>query len=1136
MRRLRQKVSHGWDCIWHRETNADRGSTSSNRTRHDPDQPTEQQLKESATSSVLCRDSTPKEKYHCEDPEPRDISQGNSATLPKHTQHHDTQHSLAYVVKDEDAGEKSKPDEPSQEDHHNKGQARDLWNEAFEKLSPATRAQLRAFGYEPVSRTSQQEQSLNTIIKVLQQKQKQCDEETWTFDVGQHKIIVRDYASKCATWVQLIGDLVVPFAPSQAAGPWGLIKKVLEVPVAFDKQMTALLGTVDRVLQVTHRARVYEVIYSAEDGGIEETLHRDLVNVYQATLELLSYSTDLLSTSTTERVLKGMFDQTTGLFSDLAAKERELNYTASACESKRSAESDVKILQHMQALQGYLPRIDSRVTAFLERLEVKDALEILDWVSSVKYGENHNLVRGNRTQGTGDWLLQHRIFRQWEDSSSTAVLWLRGSRSRTDSSQAGTGKTFLTSRVIDHVEGTLRTTANDEGFAYFYCNRTEDIRTRPLAVAQSYVRQLSSCAIKISSCYIQSKLRICYKEQRIRAASLDLALCKTLLIESLNLYPRTTLILDAFDECDPASRKELLRLFEELLRVSRRPVRLFIASRPDGDIRSRFQSHPNIEIQATDNRDDIQMYIRQRIPDVIAHEELHAPVMSALLEKCDGMFQWTALQLDQLAKCVSAETILECLGILPRTLDETYDRLYQEMYDRGSHDRKLAQRAFQWVLAVNTPLSRQQLLEVIRVNPEHDGVELCAPITSDELLSLCRNLLVIDSEQDLWRVSHLSVAEYFEQRHGWHNVAVNLMASKVCLQVMLSEIYWGRLMGSSLPSELGAEVDYSPVLMRYSAFNWHKHLQRLENSPVAMDDDLAPVTGLLEKFLGAPEASSAQYRLWAPLEDMEPADCSILAVCRYGFVQILVDWWRRAELSPVWSDDIGPSPTMVAVRNGHAPIVQALLQKGVSIAAQANSMTGLTPLKAAVSQGQVEVVRILLEEVNRDFSSQEATDDCSPSILESCSRFTSSALEAAILNTDLTMLRLLVCVGFADANLRLPLSDYGSVLVLAAGLGWLEGSQCLVEEGGADVDLLLHHGAYGSALAAAAWCSRRSAKALELMKYFVESRQANVNLPLHTGLHGSALAAAVDAGAPRAIRYLLDVEDFSMLKNKSDGC
>lgn len=192
--------------------------------------------------------------------------------------------------------------------------------------------------------------------------------------------------------------------------------------------MTALLGTVDRVLQGTHRARVYEVIYSAEDSGIEETLHQDLVNVYQATLELLSCSTDLLSKSTTERLLEAMFDQTTGLFSDLAAKERELRYTASACESKRSAESDVKMLQHLQALQGYLPRIESRVTAFLERLEEKDALEILDWISSVKYGENHNLVRGNRTKGTGDWLLQHRIFRQWEESSSTAVLWLRGSR------------------------------------------------------------------------------------------------------------------------------------------------------------------------------------------------------------------------------------------------------------------------------------------------------------------------------------------------------------------------------------------------------------------------------------------------------------------------------------------------------------------------------------------------------------------------------------------------------------------------------------------------------------------------------------------------------------------------------------
>ncbi|RAH75063.1 uncharacterized protein BO66DRAFT_71630 [Aspergillus aculeatinus CBS 121060] len=227
MRRLKEKVSHGRDRIRHKETNGDRGSTSSSRTRHNPNQPTEQQSKESATLSVLCRDSTPKENDHCEDLQPQDVSQGNSATLPKHIQHNDTQHSLIHVAKEEDT-EESNSHEPSKKDHHNEAQPRDLWNEAFEKLSPATQAQLRAFGYEPVSATSQQEQNLNVIIKVLQQKQKQCEEEAWTFDVGQHKIIVRDYASTCATWVQLIGDLVVPFAPSQAAGPWVLIRKVLK--------------------------------------------------------------------------------------------------------------------------------------------------------------------------------------------------------------------------------------------------------------------------------------------------------------------------------------------------------------------------------------------------------------------------------------------------------------------------------------------------------------------------------------------------------------------------------------------------------------------------------------------------------------------------------------------------------------------------------------------------------------------------------------------------------------------------------------------------------------------------------------------------------------------------------------------
>jgi ankyrin repeat protein len=71
----------------------------------------------------------------------------------------------------------------------------------------------------------------------------------------------------------------------------------------------------------------------------------------------------------------------------------------------------------------------------------------------------------------------------------------------------------------------------------------------------------------------------------------------------------------------------------------------------------------------------------------------------------------------------------------------------------------------------------------------------------------------------------------------------------------------------------------------------------------------------------------------------------------------------------------------------------------------------------------------------------------------------------------------------------------------------------LVEQG-ADVNLPLQTGEYGSALAAATERGRT-----ETVKYLVE-QGADVNLPLQTGKFGSALAATVAiGGSTETVKY-----------------
>ena len=68
---------------------------------------------------------------------------------------------------------------------------------------------------------------------------------------------------------------------------------------------------------------------------------------------------------------------------------------------------------------------------------------------------------------------------------------------------------------------------------------------------------------------------------------------------------------------------QLLRKNSDRLDVKRDPIitdimyrdrsKIFISSRPDGDMKDKFKSRMNIEIQATDNHDDISIFVKREI-------------------------------------------------------------------------------------------------------------------------------------------------------------------------------------------------------------------------------------------------------------------------------------------------------------------------------------------------------------------------------------------------------------------------------------------------------------------------------------------------------------------------------------------
>ena len=103
------------------------------------------------------------------------------------------------------------------------------------------------------------------------------------------------------------------------------------------------------------------------------------------------------------------------------------------------------------------------------------------------------------------------------------------------------------------------------------------------------------------------------------------------------------MVVDALDECDVHTRFKLIGALDALVKESPGLLKVFISSRPDRDIKHRFESGPNKEIRATDNRDDIAKHVEDKLATSPGYWQqelspvLRTEIWEVLVDKSDGM-------------------------------------------------------------------------------------------------------------------------------------------------------------------------------------------------------------------------------------------------------------------------------------------------------------------------------------------------------------------------------------------------------------------------------------------------------------------------------------------------------------------
>lgn len=463
----------------------------------------------------------------------------------------------------------------------------------------------------------------------------------------------------------------------------------------------------------------------------------------------------------------------------------------------------------------------------------------------------------------------------------------------------GTGKSYAISRVIDWIDSSLKGSDYDEAFAYFYCIKNDGTRNISSAILRSIVRQIATgpCNRSNNDIALDDAIIKAWKKYSSDEFYETFDEWQDCLFALLKRYPRTTIVLDALDECHKDERKNVIDLFKAIL--SRSPshsiVKIFVSTRAEVDLLGWLRNTPAIRMQGKNNKNDIAAFIRANIvqhsqwPSLDKNSRKY--VTDTLLEKSGDMFLFAELQINNLKQRTLRGDIQDGLKNMPEELTLLYEELYLRA-TRWPHAKKFTERALRWVICSLRPLTSNELLFAICQDPGADHVAATnTEVTERSILELCHNLLSLDSSgcstrhSPVWRLAHQAVAEFFEKSDCCSQARADMHyeAGQVCLMILLDTFRDTVVEHKNGPNE-GAKLDmalqcpcpkaphpkehrsssakhvqFRKLLVEYAIHAWPTHVRALQHREAP---GVALLSLTLQQFLGEPEKGSLAYERW----------------------------------------------------------------------------------------------------------------------------------------------------------------------------------------------------------------------------------------------------------------------------------
>ena len=536
-----------------------------------------------------------------------------------------------------------------------------------------------------------------------------------------------------------------------------------------------------------------------------------------------------------------------------------------------------------------------------------------------------------------------------------------------------------------------------------------------------------------------------------------------------------------------------------------------------------LESSKNISISADNNSSDIARFVNTEVDRLVSKRllldgkvapKIKRKITDTLTNGAQGMFRWVEMSLETLKRIKFLPDFKKALGQLPSELAGLYDIILSQIEQTEPYGQKVAIRTLCWLLCAQRLLSAEELIAAVcrlddDISSDSDEDAESKPVGSpkDDILRLCRNLIVFDSEQDIFRFAHQSVREYLMKLSRYTIVEQHALATERCLEIYLTK---------SLQHPITREGKrQNTILKPYAEIYWPVHYKYVESSAsVELKNKVLRFTdqirGTLPPYVEWRSDIVQKYgndsrwrmndKLQLDLDDRlgiriiwaaSHPDTLLALASAFGFSSFL-DAREPSSTSLNESLEIDYETNTFlsfAAREGHNQVVQLLLDKGADV----NTLEGLALGEAAL-YGQTQILETLLDQGSID------TNDLP--------RYLMRALPNACSSGNVSTIRLLLERG---ADVIAPYEDGGNALTTASYHGYVEIVQLLLDLV-ADVNASV--GDYGNAL------QRACASGHDLIIQLLLDHGADINASERE--YGNALQAASMEGLYSIVQLLLD--------------